>query len=167
NADRLTHTFIVYGGTGGLPDSFRGKIIGPSPLQRRIHVTRREQVGSSYQTFEEPFLLTSEDGWFRPVDLKAGPDGALYIADLYENRISHVDPRDNWDRKTGRIYRVRAKDAKPLAPFDLSKKTGTELVELLASKNEWMRRTAVRLIGDRKDKSLIPLLEKNIAKEKG
>src|SRR5262249_42222138 len=44
---------------------------------------------------------------------------------------------------------------------------GPELVELLETKNEWHRRTALRLIGDRKDKSLIPLLEKNIAKEKG
>ena len=167
NADRLTHTFIVYGGNGGLPDSFRGKIIGPNPLQHRVSVTRREPLGSSYKTIEEPFLLTSADGWFRPVDLKAGPDGALYIADLYENRISHVDPRDNWDRGTGRIYRVRGVDAKPVQPFDLSKKRSAELVELLASPNKWYRDTARRLLGDRKDKSVIPSLLNNITKEKG
>ncbi len=122
NADRLTHTFLLYGG-GALPERFNGKIIGPNPLQRRISVTKREPVGSSYQTIEEPFLVTSEDGWFRPVDLKSGPDGALYVADLYENRISHVDPRDNWHRESGRIYRIRSTDAKPIAPFDLSKKS--------------------------------------------
>jgi len=157
NADRLTHTFIVYGG-GALPERFNAKIIGPNPLQRRVSVTKLEPDGSSYKTVEEPFLVTSDDGWFRPVDLKAGPDGALYIADLYENRISHVDPRDNWHRESGRVYRVRAKDAKPLEPFDLSKKTGPELVELLRSKNKWMRQTALRLLYDRKDASLIRLL---------
>ncbi len=116
-------------------------------------------MGSSYKTFEEPFLLTSKDGWFRPVDLKAGPDGALYIADLYENRISHVDPRDNWHRQSGRIYRIRAADTKPLAPFDLGTKSDTELVELLSNKNRWFRDTALRLLYDRKDASLLPMLK--------
>jgi putative heme-binding domain-containing protein len=166
NADRLTHTFIFYGG-GALPERFNGKIIGPSPLQRRIHVTREEPMGSSYKTFEEPFLLTSKDGWFRPVDLKAGPDGALYIADLYENRISHVDPRDNWHRQSGRIYRIRAADAKPLAPFDLASKSGPELVELLHNKNRWFRETALRLLYDRKDASLLPMLKSKLAESSG
>src|SRR5262245_26441790 len=93
NGQRLTHTFVVYGG-GLLPESLNGKILGPSPLQSRIHVTRMEPMGSTYKTVEEPFLLSSDDGWFRPVDLKVGPDGALYVADSYEKRISHVDPRD-------------------------------------------------------------------------
>jgi len=161
NADRLTHTFIVYGG-GALPERFNGKIIGPNPLQRRVSVTKLEPDGSSYRTVEEPYLVTSEDAWFRPVDLKAGPDGALYIADLYENRISHVDPRNNWHRESGRIYRVRAKVATPQAPFDLAQKTGPELVELLRSKNKWFRQTALRLLYDRKDASLIPLLRKKL-----
>ncbi|HLW65314.1 MAG TPA: c-type cytochrome [Gemmataceae bacterium] len=161
NADRLTHTYIVYGG-GALPERFNGKIIGPNALQRRVSVTRLERDGSSFKTIEEPYLVTSEDGWFRPVDLKAGPDGALYIADLYENRISHVDPRDNWHRESGRIYRVRAKDAKPLAPFDLTKTSGPELVDLLRSKNKWFRDTALRLLYDRKDASLIPLLRQKL-----
>jgi len=101
------------------------------------------------------------------VDLKAGPDGALYIADLYENRISHVDPARQLgpqDRPHLPRQGQGRKAARAVRPV---KKTGPELVEMLASKNEWMRRTALRLIGDRKDKSLIPLLEKNIAKEKG
>lgn len=166
NADRLTHTYVVYGGST-LPERFRGKIIGPSPLQHRVHVTRLEPEGSSYRTAEEPFLLTSSDGWFRPVDLKVGPDGALYVADLYENRISHVDPRDNWDRSNGRIYRVRAKDAKPLAPFDLSKKSGPELVALLKSPDRWFRETALRLLGDRKDHALAPTLRKMMDDESG
>jgi putative heme-binding domain-containing protein len=161
NADRLTHTYIVYGG-GALPERFNGKIIGPNALQRRVSVTKLERDGSSFKTIEEPYLVTSEDGWFRPVDLKAGPDGALYIADLYENRISHVDPRDNWHRESGRIYRVRGKDAKPLEPFDLAKKSGPELVELLRSKNKWFRGTALRLLYDRKDAALIPLLRQKL-----
>src|SRR5688500_2168381 len=89
NAARLPHTYVVYGG-GLLPEHINGAIIGPSPRMSRVHVTKLEPMGSSYKTVEDPFLLSCDDGWFRPVDLKVGPEGALYLADFYERRISHV-----------------------------------------------------------------------------
>ena len=166
DAARLTHTFIVYGG-GALP-GYDGKIIGVNSLQRRVQVTRLVPDHSTFRTVEEPFLVTTDDGRFRPVDVKAGPDGALYIADLYEPRINHVDPRDNWDRATGRVYRVRAKQrgARPAA-LDLGKRTSLELVALLASRNRWYRETALRVLGDRKDASVNGLLKSQMEREKG
>jgi len=166
NADRLTHTFVVYGG-GTLPKQYNDKLLGPSPLQKRIQVTRREAVGSSYKTIEEPFMMTSEDGWFRPVDTKVGPDGALYICDFYENRISHVDPRDNWHRDSGRIYRIRSRNATESEPFDLAKLTSKELVALLSHPNRWHRQTALRLLGDRQDRTISPLLKGLVKSEEG
>jgi hypothetical protein len=97
NADRLAHTFVVYG-ESLLGPEYRGKIISPNSLQSRIQVTRLEPTAAPYKTVEEPFMVTTDDGWFRPVDLKVGPDGAIYVADFYERRISHVDPRDTWER---------------------------------------------------------------------
>ena len=41
------------------------------------------------KTYDIGHPITADDGWFRPVDIKAGPDGALYIADFYEGKISH------------------------------------------------------------------------------
>jgi putative heme-binding domain-containing protein len=160
NADRLTHTFLVYG--GDTMPRLRGKLVGVNALQNRVQLTRLERHHSSYRTVEEPFLLTTDDTRFRPVDVKSGPDGALYIADLYEPRINHVDPRDNWDRATGRIYRIRPKDYKPAAKLDLAKLSGRELVALLEHKNRWYRETALRILGDRKDRSLVPLLLKKM-----
>jgi putative heme-binding domain-containing protein len=159
NAERLTHTFIVYGETA-FPDSFHGAIIGPSALQRRVHVTKLHPAGSSFHTTEEPFLLTSSDGWFRPVDLKAGPDGALYVADMYEPRINHVDPRDNWHRDSGRIYRIRPVTWKPVQPFDLGKQSTDEVVRLLEHPSRWWRDMAKRILGDRKDSSAHSTLRK-------
>src|SRR5262249_47724226 len=104
---------------------------------------------------------------FRPVDVKAGPDGALYVADLYEPRINHVDPRDNWDRATGRIYRVRAANAKQPPRLDLGKLASRELIGRLSHTNRWYRETALRVLGDRKDRSLIPMLKKQLQREKG
>jgi putative membrane-bound dehydrogenase-like protein len=160
NADRLCHTFTVYS-ADTLPEQYHGRLLCPNPLQKRVQVTRLEPSLSSFKTVEEPFLLTSSDGRFRPVDLQTGPDGAVYIADLYENRINHVDPRDNWERNTGRIYRVRpAEGFKPAQPMDLAKKSSHDLLALLSHKNRWYRETALRLLGDRKDRAVIPELAK-------
>jgi putative heme-binding domain-containing protein len=166
NRERFTHTFVEYGGDG-LPEAFRGKILAVNPLQRRIQVAHKEEVGSGYQTVEEPFLLTSSDGWFRPVDIRAGPNGALYVSDFYEARISHVDPRDNWDRTNGRIYRIRAHDARPVGRFDLAQRSSAELAALLAHGDRWHRQTALRLLGDRKDASVVPPLRQNIERTTG
>jgi putative membrane-bound dehydrogenase-like protein len=166
NHERFTHTFIVYGG-GALPERYNGRLLAVNPLQRRVQAVRREPLGSTYRTVEEPFVLTSGDGWFRPVDVKAGPDGAVYVCDFYENRISHVDPRDNWDRSTGRIYRIRSKDYRPAAPFDLGRLSSRELVGLLGHKNRWYRDTARRVLGDRKDRSVVADLRRLLEEKDG
>jgi len=60
---------------------------------------------------EDDFVL-SEDPWFRPVDVKLGPDGALYIADFYNRIIGHYEvPLDHpqRDRIRGRIWRITYK----------------------------------------------------------
>jgi putative heme-binding domain-containing protein len=165
NTERFTHNLIVYGGDA-LPD-LRGKLLAVNPLQRRVQQDKLESAGSYFKTTEEPFLLTSSDGWFRPIDIKAGPDGAIYITDFYENRISHVDPRDNWDRTTGRLYRIRTSDYKPAKPLDMTKLSGKELIDVLHSKDRWHRQTALRVLGDRKDRSLIPELRKHVQQNTG
>lgn len=165
NGDRLVHTFIVYGGTA-LPE-LHGRIVGVNSLQRRVQVTRLEKARSSFRTTEEPFLLTTPDERFRPVDVKAGPDGALYLADLYEPRINHVDPRDNWDRATGRIYRIRPANYHPAPRRDLAAISSAALVELLGHPDRWHRDTALRLLGDRQDSSVIGPLKELINRSAG
>lgn len=165
NADRLTHTFLIYG--GHVMPELHGKIVGVNSLQKRVQLTRFERHHSTLRTVEEPYLLTTDDERFRPVDVKSGPDAALYVADLYEPRINHVDPRDNWDRATGRIYRIRPKEYVPAAQQDLARLSGSELVDLLGHKNRWHRETALRVLGDRKDARLIPMLKASVRKETG
>lgn len=57
---------------------------------------------------EEPFL-TSDDPWFRPVDIKTGPDGSLYVADFYNRIIGHYEvalDHPGRDRLSGRIWKI-------------------------------------------------------------
>lgn len=156
---RFTHSLIRYEG-GKLPARFEGKMMAVNPLLHYVQLTRFEPDGSTYKNIDEERIVETDDRWFRPVNIKAGPDGAVYIADWYDSRLSNTDPRDTWNKTTGRIYRLRGKDApKGLPPFDLSKYSGAQLIALLKNENKWFRQHARRQLADRRDKTLVPSLK--------
>lgn len=115
-------------------------------------------------------FLATPDSWFRPVNLEVGPDGALYVVDMYRAVIEHpqfmpselqnrADMRLGDDR--GRIYRITPVGKRPKSPKPaLSKATSAELVELLRHENGWWRDTAARLLHERQDTKTIPALER-------
>src|SRR6185503_12077188 len=108
-------------------------------------------------------FITSTDKAFRPIDIKMGPDGAIYIADWYNPIINHgeVDFRDpRRDKVHGRIWRVAAK-GKPLV--ERPKLVGAsvaELLEQLKSPEGWTRQQARNLLRVRGAKEVLPGLEK-------
>jgi putative membrane-bound dehydrogenase-like protein len=164
---RFTHTFVIYDG-GGFPDHYNGQLFGVATLLNHVVLSEMIVDGSTFRTRDLGFPITTTDEAFRPVDIKLGPDGALYIADWFDRHVSHLQNRDGKTDKTdGRVYRLKAKGAKPIAPFDLSKKTSEELSMLLAHPNLWQRRSALRLLGDRKDRSIIPSLAKVLREVNG
>ncbi|MGK0189094.1 MAG: putative heme-binding domain-containing protein [Verrucomicrobiales bacterium] len=155
---RMVHQWIYYN-SGAIP-TLEGLLIGGNALASKLHALKMNVVGSTFETVEQPNPLRTDHKWFRPVHCTVGPDGAIYISDFYDARITHVDPRDNWDRERGRIYRLRAA-AKPegeISIQDFSGLTSAQWVQQLRSRNQWARRTAQRLLADSKDKSVLPLL---------
>jgi putative heme-binding domain-containing protein len=163
---RFTHAFLRYGGDG-LPERYNDALIAINPLHNFLQLSRFVASGSTFKTVDEEKLLSSEDHWFRPVDIKAGPDGGVYLADWYDSRLSHIDPRDTWHRASGRIYRLRAKDTSPESLPDFSRLSGEELIDMLGNRNRWMRQQALRQFGDRKDESLLPALRKLLNEKTG
>jgi putative heme-binding domain-containing protein len=96
---------------------------------------------AGYTAQEMPDFIRTSDIAFRPIDVKLGPDGALYIADWSNPVINHgeVDFRDpRRDKHRGRIWRVRKKDA-PLVKWESPR--GKD-----ESPNLWDREQARRLI---------------------
>jgi putative heme-binding domain-containing protein len=167
NALRFSHTFTIYEG-GRFPEPFRGKLFALAPLQSEVVCSAIRPDGSSFQTRDVSKPVTTDDGWFRPVDIKHGPDGALYVADWYDGQINHYRNHEGQiDPSTGRVYRLRAKGARPAQPRDLSRLSSTELVKLLADDNRWTRQTALRLLADRKDRTLVPRLKKLLTDSTG
>jgi putative heme-binding domain-containing protein len=166
-AQRFSHTWVL-NEADGLPRQYRGQLFAVEPLQGRVMLSDVKADRSSFETKDLGPVVSSSDTWFRPVDIKPGPDGSLFVADFYEAKIAHGGHNDGViDRDTGRIYRLSAKDAKFQKPVDLGKKTTAELVELLKEDNRWQRETARRLLGDRQDRSVLPSLTKRIVNARG
>lgn len=161
---RFTHTFTLYEATS-LPETHRGKLFGVAPLLNYVVESEMTAEGSTFKTRDVAFPIQSADPWFRPVDIKLGPDGALYVADWYDNQVAHLRSAEGqFDKSNGRIYRLQARGAKPQRLEDLGALTTAQLVERLRSDNRWIRQTALRLLGDRRDPAAIPLLKEELAR---
>ena len=163
---RFTHAWIKYEGNT-LPAHYQDKMISINPLLNYLQLSEFVSNGSTFSNVDQQRLVETDDHWFRPVDIKAGPDGAVYLADWYDSRLSHVDPRDTWHKSSGRIYRLRSKTTTPVASFDLSSYSNEQLIGLLGHSNKWFRQQALRQFGDRKDKSVIPQLKEMLLRESG
>ena len=75
----------------------------------RINHDKINWEGSSSKGKEMPDFVSTDDPWFRPVDLSWGPDGALYIADFYNRIIGHYEvplSHPGRDRERGRLWRI-------------------------------------------------------------
>jgi putative heme-binding domain-containing protein len=121
------------------PAEFRDNIFVGNVMTSRVNRDLLRFAGSSPSAKELPDFLTSDDPWFRPVDLQFGPDGALYVADFYNRIIGHYEvplTHPGRDRERGRIWRVSYKQGKrPQQPFNLTGLTADKLVTELASPN--------------------------------
>lgn len=164
---RFTHDFIIYEGAN-LPEKYDGKVYGVEPLQGRIVYCDFLPDTSSYRTNDLGHVIKSSDTNFRPVDIILGPDGAIYVADMYEPQIAHLMHfAGRVDDTNGRVFRLSAKEAESNLHFDLSRKTTPELIKLLSHKNKWYRQMVLRLLADRQDKQLHLELKKKILSATG
>ena len=117
---------------------------------------------------EKREFLASTDNWFRPTMLKTGPDGALWIADMYRAVIEHPEwIPDDWEARLdlragseeGRVYRVYPVDKKPRPIPRLDRLDVSGLVAALESPSGWQRDTAQRLLSHRRDPAAIEPLK--------
>ena len=153
---RFPQAFCIYEG-GLLPKQYDGTIVAPNAMQNLVWNSPRHRDGSTYRTVDAENIAESPDRWFRPVYGGVGPDGAIYIADWYDTRLSHVSPIDDWHKDSGRVYRVVPKDTPAVyREGDLHERSSDALVQLLSHPNKWVRQRAVLELGWRGDKSIVP-----------
>ncbi len=149
------------------PEDWQGTFVLNDFRGNRVNRFKLTPSGSSYIAKQMPDVLASTHRAFRPIDVKTGPDGALYIADWYNPIIQHgeVDFRDaRRDHEHGRIWRVTAK-GRPLSPKPMIAGAATpELLEMLKSDRNYVRRFAKRELRDQGATQVLPALEAWTAK---
>jgi len=165
---------VIYRG-----DQYPAEMIGdafiPEPcgnMIRRQIITWKDGRPSGKNAYEKAEWLTSTDERFRPVSLYNGPDGCVYIVDMYRGILQHKHYVTTFLRKQiierkldkhiglGRIYRVVHTGRKPKAAPKLSGQDSKQLVSHLESPNGWLRSTAQRLLVERNDPEAGAVLRK-------
>lgn len=107
-------------------------------------------------------FLASTDSWFRPSGFTVGPDGSLYVIDMYRQHIETPlsipeDLKEDMDflagSDMGRIYRIVpvGNGVKTKVAPKLKEMSSAELVGLLTHANRWWRLQAQRLLLERQD----------------
>ncbi|MEY3458767.1 MAG: hypothetical protein RL215_1924, partial [Planctomycetota bacterium] len=94
---------LIYHGEN-FPSEYRGKIFMCNTHGRRLNVNRLDREGSGYVGRREPDFMLVKTPWFRGVDIKMGPEGAVYVSDWSDNGECH--DHDGIHRTSGRIYRI-------------------------------------------------------------
>lgn len=163
---------LFYRGTA-LPKEYYGNVFVCEPSGNLIKRNIVEEDGfllSAHDPHPGSEFLASTDERFRPVHLSTGPDGALYVTDMYRGLIQHgayITPylrNETINRKLvqpvheGRIWRIVPEKWKPSKSKQLSVASNEELIGYLSNSDGWYRDVAQRLLVEHNDRSVLPTL---------
>ncbi|MFO1438096.1 MAG: PVC-type heme-binding CxxCH protein [Verrucomicrobiaceae bacterium] len=164
---------LIYRGDA-FPSAYRGNAFVPEPganLVKRFTMSETDGLVKATNTAKGSEFLTSTDERFRPVNACNGPDGALYLVDMYRGIIQHQSFLTHYlianiqARKLeqpfnmGRIWRI-VPEGSTAKPVKVSKDA-----KLLTHANGWVRDTAQRLIVESADASAVPALKELLQNE--
>lgn len=159
-----------------LPADLQGDVLVGEPvgrLIRRAKVEMKDGITTVFNPHEKSEFIRSTDSNFRVVNMANGPDGCIYIVDMYRGIIQE----GNWVREGsylrkvveqygmdkvvghGRIWRLVHKDFKPGPKPHMLDETPAQLVAHLDHPNGWWRDTAQKLLVVKGDKSVVPALQ--------
>ena len=160
---------LIYRGTS-LPTSYRGDAFVCEPTSNLIKQNKIFEEGFMLRAagaYTDQEFLASTDERFRPISLASGPDGAIYVVDMYKGVIQHAPYMTEYLREEtlkrgldkpihmGRIWRITSKGDQKIDKPNLSKIETKALAQQLHSANGWTRDTAQRLLIERDDPAAV------------
>lgn len=164
---RFSHFGTYVEGTA-IAKPYQEHLFSLDPLHNTVTDSERIFRGATYVTTDKGIPMSSEDVAFRPLYIANAPDGSLFVSDMYEYYIAHGQHYQNQiDPTTGRLYRLRSRDAVLETDTNLERKSSAELVALLAHPNKFHRTASLQLLAERHDLSVIPALDGLLAQDRG
>ncbi len=146
------------------PDEMQGRVIiggyyGNTLEQHRLDYD--EKTGR-FSTELLPNLIETKNNVFRPIEVRVGPDGALYVTDWYNPIIGHYQAsyrHPDRDKEHGRIWRVTAKGRPLVKPSSLADATLSDLLALVDSPERWTALQAKRLLFEKDSAAVVAALD--------
>ena len=123
-----------------------------------------------FKSTQLPSIIKSRSTVFRPIEVRMGPDGAMYVLDWYNPIIGHYQAsyrHPDRDKEHGRIWRVTWKGGPKITPARLAGASVPELLEQLDSKERWAWYQSKRLLIERDTKEVIAALDAWLPKQQG
>jgi putative membrane-bound dehydrogenase-like protein len=142
-------------GNSHWPESMQEEVITGGFFENAVYrhkLIPHSEFPSGMEAVEQPALITSDNVAFRPIDIRFGPEGALYIADWYDPIIGHYQAsfrHPNRDATHGRIWRVVAKgrDLCVVGDMGLADESCPELIDsCMRKKSRWEAYQASRML---------------------
>lgn len=158
---------VIYEG-GAWPDKWNYSYFTSEPTLNIIGQFFVKPDGVTYAASKEPGreeteFIRSRNLWFRPIEVRTGPDGALYLVDFCNQAVIHNDTRGpthgpanaavrpDRDHYYGRIWRVQHKQAKQIQAPNLDSADVAALKEAAQNPNNHIKELAIRLLRERFD----------------
>ena len=154
------------------PQEYHGSFFCCEPSHNVVHraIVQRDGAGYTARHADEQRqseFLASADQWFRPINLRVGPEGALYIVDMYREIVEDYSAIPRFlqqqyhvinGNERGRIWRLMPDASPPRRVDNLADWTGEQLVAALDDPDDWWRKTSQRLLVERSDSTVAPAL---------
>ncbi|WP_439621012.1 PVC-type heme-binding CxxCH protein [Gemmata sp.] len=138
-----------------MPEKYRNSVIFGSIHGCSLKQNVLKPNGSTYTASRADDFLQSGDKNFRPINLRWGPAGDIYVIDWHDQNPCHQTNPDDWDYSRGRVYRIQLKGTETARLKDMSALSRLELAGTAAlSKNPFIARTALRLLHELADKKV-------------
>ncbi len=149
---------VTYYGGGAYGEEYKNTVWVADVVLNLIHVDKIKAKGASFtasRVLDKRDFLASTDRSFRPVNMTVGPDGSIHVIDMYRQVIEHPEWIPDEIEKTldlhagkdkGRIYKIQREGTNK---FNFEKdefKTMAGLISSLSNPNQWVRKTAHRLL---------------------
>lgn len=142
-----------------MPDDVQGCVLIAGYYDQSVRRVMPRDDGAGIVGTQLPKLLQGEHPAFRPVEIRVGPDGAIYVADFFNPIISHYQAavrHPSRDKTHGRVWRITAR-GRPLSEIPrLADLALLDLLNQLKHSERWLRHQAKRRLAEMPTAKVIP-----------